>query len=105
MELGKNAYDARIEFDPGKFLYMGNGTGDRKGAAVGAIGCHGIKAVDDGEDPCPHRYLFALQPVWIPGSIPVFMMRPHDGYHRIGERHAREDLRAHHRMDLHSIEF
>ena len=84
---------------------MGNCAGDRKGATIGTIGSHCVKAVDDREDPCPHRYLFALQPVRISGSIPVFMVRPYDGHHRIRERDALEYLRPHYGMDLHSIEF
>ena len=78
---------------------------DRKGAAIGAIRCHCIEAVETARNPCPDRYLFALQPVRIPASIPGFMMRSHDGHDRIGKRYPFENLRAHHRMDLHLFEF
>jgi hypothetical protein len=101
----KNLDDFRVIGYPRLFNDQGHCLIERQGLAILAVGSHGIQAVHSGQDTCADGNLFSLESIWIAFTVPLLMMRAHDGSHGIGKSHAFEDICADSRVNLHLLEF
>ncbi len=109
----------RFQFDVAPLQYLHNlwiETGSRFGnnflhrlverqrAAILAVRRQRGQAIHRRENSRSNRNIFTLQTIRITRAVPFFMMRAHNGSHRVREAHALQNLRAHHRVDLHLLE-
>src|SRR5207247_6855315 len=72
---------------------------------VGTIRGEGIEAIYDGEDSSADGNLFTPEPDGIAAPIPLLVVRPDNGHHRIGEIHAFQNLCADHGVEYDYLEF
>ncbi len=98
-------HDPRIEALAGLGHYVLHGFIQRQRAAVLAVRGEGVQAIDGSQNPGAQGDFVALQPGRIPCSVPFFMMRAHDRRYRVRELYALQNLRPHHRVNLHLLEF
>ena len=76
-------------------IFMASSSG--RSAAILAVRGERVQAIDRGQNARADGNVFAREAVGITAAIPFFVMRAHDGDHRIGELHALQNFRAHDR--------
>ncbi len=73
-------------------------------AAVLAIGSHGVEIIDRAQNARPDRDFVALKPVGVTAAVVFLVVCADNRHNRIGKTDALQNLRSHHRVNLHLLE-
>jgi hypothetical protein len=75
-EVHEDVHDGGVELGSLRLPQSNEGGLRRHGPAVRAVAGHGMKGVDDQDDPSLQRDLLVPQAVGVPAAVPVLVARP-----------------------------